>query len=391
MPGPVPDIPMMNQPRRALEQSQELDPLIQPMHMAIVIAGLGAGGAERVVSLLAGGWVSKGHRITMITFEEEGAPVFHQLDPGVRVLRLGNRVGRGRLGAVRTVLRRYLRLRRTLNSLQPDVTISFLTKINVLTMLASLGTGRKVVISERNNPQLQHASRLWTWALRRLHWRADAIVMPTSASLECLDAAARKRAAIIPNPITIDVARRVEGAEFVLAATGRLTWQKGFDLLLDAFARIAERHPKWKLVIWGEGEERAALEQRIRDRGLAHRVTMPGNSRSPEEWVRQADAFVLSSRHEGFSNALGEALVAGLPVASFDCAYGPADMIRHGENGLLAANGDVSALAAELDRLMGDADLRLRLGRAARSIEQRLRPSTIVARWEQLVQQLAAR
>ncbi len=380
---------MMKQPPSDMASFLVPEARIGPMHIAIVIAGLGAGGAERVVSLIAGNWVGNGHRITIIAFEEPDAPIFHPLDPRVELLRLGgSRSARRGLAGLRTNFQRCLRLRRTLDALRPDVTISFLTKINVLTLLASLGSEQRVVVAERNNPRLQRASRLWTLMLARLHWRANAIVMQTQASLECLGRAARRRAIVIPNPITINPTGRADRPKFTLAATGRLTWQKGFDLLLDAFARIAERHPLWTLVIWGEGEERAALERQIRDRGLARRVTMPGNSRSPEEWVEQADAFVLSSRYEGFSNALGEAMAAGLAVAAFDCPYSPADMIRHGENGLLVANGDVAALATELDRLLGDGDLRLRLGRAARGIEERLRPSTIIARWEQVLLQV---
>lgn len=361
-------------------------------HIAFVIAGLGAGGAERVVTLIAGRWAMRGRRITVIAFDDVDAPVFHPMDDAVRMVRLGIGPGEGRrMAGLFVSFRRLHALRKALSALEPDVTISFLTKMNVLTLLASLGTGRRVVVSERNNPRLQKLSRLWPFLLARLHWRADAIVMQTRNSLECLGDAARKRARVIPNPIETGTLLRPsprgsrQGPR-LLAATGRLTWQKGFDMLIDAFAAVAARHPEWTLAIWGEGEERQALQSQICQRGLADRVRLAGNSSSPGEWLGQADAFVLSSRYEGFSNALAEAMAAGLPVVSFDCAYSPSDMIETESNGLLVDDGDVPALATALNRLLGDALLRTRLGVAARETGDRLRPDMIVKHWDDMLE-----
>src|SRR3546814_10544152 len=104
-----------------------------------------------------------------------------------------------------------------------------------------------------------------------------------------------------------------------MAAVGRLVPQKGFDRLLDAFSRIATDHPDWTLVIWGEGPDRAALEEQRRRLGLDGRVEMPGVSKQPGVWIEQSDLFILSSRFEGWGLVLGEAMAAGLPVISFDC------------------------------------------------------------------------
>ncbi|WP_157218492.1 glycosyltransferase family 4 protein [Flavisphingomonas formosensis] len=377
----------MNEQPRTLAPAQGR--AVAPLHIALVIAGLGAGGAERVVSLLSADWVGRGHRVTLISFDSAAAPIFHGLDPRVRLERLGIASDR-RLGGLLATLRRACMLRRTLDRLAPDVTISFLTKINVLTLLASLGTRRRVIISERNNPRLQQASRGWTMLLSRLHRRADGIVMQTRASLECLGATARRRAHVIPNPIVIEPLPGPPRDGLILAATGRLTRQKGFDMLIDAFARVADRHPRWMLRIWGEGPDRPELERRIAGYGLGHRISLAGNSRSPGEWVGQADAFVLSSRYEGFPNALGEAMAAGLPVLSCNCAYGPADLIHSGEDGLLVPVEDVAALAEGLDRLMGDAALRDRLGVAARDVAERCHPRRVTTLWDGVLAEVSA-
>ncbi|WP_340313074.1 glycosyltransferase family 4 protein [Rhizorhabdus argentea] len=361
----------------------------KPPHIVLVVAGLGAGGAERVISLLSGEWAARGRVVTIVAFDSPDAPIFHRLHPAVRVVRLGiSAGGPNPLKGLWTVAKRYRALKQALGALEPDIIISFLTKINVLTLLACLGTDRRVIVSERNNPRLQHASCLWTTLLARLHWRADAIIMQTRKSCECLGAKARARACVIPNPIDIDPTIGAARASFTLSATGRLTWQKGFDMLIDAFATIADRHPQWTLAIWGEGEARDALKRQIESYRLSERVQLRGNSRSPGDWVGQSDAFVMSSRYEGFGNALGEAMAAGLPVVSFDCDYGPSDMIDDEHDGLLVRPNNVPGLAAALDRLLSDEELRVRLGKAAATTAKRFRPRVIIGEWDRMLAEL---
>lgn len=139
------------------------------------------------------------------------------------------------------------------------------------------------------------------------------------------------------------------------------------------------------MVILGEGPERAALERAIHERGLADRVMLPGVSKNPEEWLRACDLFVLSSRYEGFPNALGEAMACGLPVVSFDCPVGPGEIIIDGEDGLLVPAGDVSALAAALRRLIDNPDEAARMGDRAARVVERFGEEAVAARWEALL------
>lgn len=354
----------------------------EPRRLAFVLAGLSAGGAERVLSLLSADWVERGRQVTVIAFDHDGDPIFHPLDPRVEVVRLNLPPAARNF---RNVLRRILALRRALRAARPNVTVSFLTKVNVLTLLASLGTKRRVIISERNNPRVQAADPLWNRLLARLQGRAESIVMQTEASLACLTPAARARATVIGNPIAEWRDAPPPRNTRVLAAAGRLTPQKGFDLLIEAFERVAPRHPEWRLRIWGEGELRPELERMVAERGLRDRVDLPGNSKGPAEWIRGAEAFVLSSRYEGFGNVLGEAMSAGLPAVSFACDFGPGVLIRDEVDGLLVPPGDVEALAAALDRLLGDEALRDRLGGAARASVARFAPERVVARWEEVL------
>src|ERR1700733_4389767 len=167
-----------------------------------------------------------------------------------------------------------------------------------------------------------------------------------------------------------------------LAAMGRLDYQKGFDLLIDAFARAAEGQPDWSLVILGEGPERRRLEEQIHTRGLEPRVQLLGWVSDPSRVLRDCDAFVLSSRYEGFPNALLEAMALGLPAVAVDCPSGPADIIRSEVDGLLVPLGSVPALTTALRRLMCDEKLRHRLGREAVQVVGRFSSERYYARWE---------
>lgn len=366
-----------------------VDGALRQQHAVFVIAGLGAGGAERVVSLIAGAWIAKGWKVTVLAFDGPEDPIYHDFHPAVKIRRFGLSSGGGKVRSMLAQGRRIMAIRRTLNLLRPDIVISLLTKINLLTLVATLGTSHKVIVSERNNPQAQRANAAWNILLARFYGRAAAIVMQTRASLDCLPPHARAKARVIPNPILPPQSSKLISMEWpVVTAVGRLTYQKGFDLLIEAFASIAPSHPDWKLVIWGEGEMRPALEGQVRALGLIDQILLPGASKIPGGWVHEAAIMVLSSRYEGFPNALGEAMASGLPVVAFDCPFGPSDLIRQDVDGLLIPPGDVAALAQAIERLIVDEALRTRLGSAAGRSVLRLTPARIIAQWDSLVREI---
>jgi glycosyltransferase involved in cell wall biosynthesis len=207
------------------------------------------------------------------------------------------------------------------------------------------------------------------------------------------------RIEVIPNPIQWplpDSGPKIEpdtvckpGRKILLAA-GRLVPQKGFDLLIDAFACLSERHGDWDLAIVGEGPERQHLESDISARGLGTRVFLPGWAGNIADWYRRAQLYVFSSRFEGFGNTLAEAMAHGVPAVSFDCKAGPKDIIRSETDGLLAPNEDVPALTAALDRLMGDADLRQSFGCAAKAVRDRYSLQRVAEMWESVLQDTLA-
>lgn len=357
---------------------------IEPMHVAILTSGLGAGGAEQVIAQIARHWCAAGHRVSVIAFDRPGEPVYHRLPAEVRLHRLGSPAGA--LGTARRVLA----LRRVLSASRPTVLCSFLTKNNLIAALATIGTGTRLICAERNNPERQDAHPLWNRALGLLYRRADAIVCQTDAVRRCFPAAVRRRLVTISNPVAApDVSPSFDDARRI-CAVGRLTHQKGFDVLLRAFALIAPRFPAWTLTIRGEGPDRAALEAAVADLSLQGRVRLPGLSSVPRGWVAECDLFVLSSRYEGFPNVLGEAMAAGLPAVAANCDFGPADMVEHGRTGLLVAPDDPQALADALAEMIADRAARERMGTAAAQAMARFAPERVLAQWDRLLAAVTA-
>lgn len=351
--------------------------------LAVLLTGLGAGGAERVVMLLTRHWRAQGHEIHIISFDAPDAPVYFDIPEGVALHRL-DIIGRG-LGPLR-VARRLMALRRVLAEIEPDTLISFLTKNNVLALLSTWRRPIHTIVCERNNPMRQKASRVWNMLVNRLYPLADAIVMQTRASLVCLPAGVEGAVAVIPNPIEAPKGQPApESAAKTLVAVGRLVPQKGFDMLIDAFSDVQSDFPDWQLKIFGSGPLQDRLTAQISAHGCGERIFLAGQTDAPGGWVNEAHAFVLSSRFEGFPNVLGEAMATGLPVLSFDCPFGPAEMITNGVDGLLVPEGDVESLADAMRRMLSDRDFRAGLALEARKKATEYSVSRVVAQWDTLL------
>jgi glycosyltransferase involved in cell wall biosynthesis len=174
----------------------------------------------------------------------------------------------------------------------------------------------------------------------------------------------------------------------VAVAAGRLCRQKGFDLLISAWSRVAEQHPDWRLHIYGSGPRRGRLQAGIDRLGVSDRIHLMGFCEQLEVELSRASMFVLSSRFEGFPMVLIEAMNLGTPVVTYDCPTGPAEVVEDGVTGLLVEARSVPALAAAINRAIDDPQLRESMGAAGRERVCRLDTDAISHRWERLLDEL---
>lgn len=191
-------------------------------------------------------------------------------------------------------------------------------------------------------------------------------------------------ASFMPNPLPFMPEVPSPRTENVVVSIGRLHDQKGIDMLLDAWSETAPLHPDWRLRIYGSGEDEEILKKQCTALGLDDSVDWMGRTNDVPGALRGGSVFVLSSRGEGFPLAVMEAMAAGVPCAAFDCAPGVHEIIRDGEDGLLATLGNTGELARRLDTLMSDKALRDAMGEAARVNVQRFTTDAVVRGWEEL-------
>jgi glycosyltransferase involved in cell wall biosynthesis len=224
-------------------------------------------------------------------------------------------------------------------------------------------------------------------AIIRAYPRLDAVTVLTehdrTAYQQAL-AGSDVRLACIPNGIPPQDAPSAAHDAKRLVAAGRLTSQKGFDLLLKAFAIVRARHPDWTLTIFGAGPWHKRLTDQRDTLGLTGAVHLPGVSRNLDRELAASSIFVLSSRFEGLPMVLLEAMSTGLPVVAFDCPTGPAEVIEHGVTGLIVPPKDVNGLATALAELIEDPDRRRAMGAAAFESSRRYFMPSIRDSWERL-------
>jgi glycosyltransferase involved in cell wall biosynthesis len=278
-------------------------------------------------------------------------------------------------------LRTDVALLRAFRSIRAGVLIT--TRAGFNELAAQLAAPDVVTIGQEHMNFHSHLPGL-TRAMRRHYGRLDALTTLNEDDRRDYERLVR-RAVRIPNALPPLGGGVADPEAKVIVAAGRLTRQKGFDLLLRAFERVAREEPGWQLRIYGGGPERSALQEQILGSELYGQALLMGSTRHLGEELAQGSLFVLSSRFEGFGMVIVEAMSKGLPVVSFDCPRGPSEIISHGRDGLLVPPEDVDALASALLELMRDPERRRAYAAAALEASAAYDVAVVGREWDALL------
>jgi glycosyltransferase involved in cell wall biosynthesis len=225
--------------------------------------------------------------------------------------------------------------------------------------------------------------------IARYYGRFDAICVLTGTNrLEYQRLLPTTAIVQIPNAVHQVEPERSQQVNPVVIAAGRLVPQKGFDLLIQAFAQVVPEHPEWRLRIFGTGPRKGQLSGLVEQYGLGEHVSMPGRTDRLEKELTDASVYALSSRFEGLPMVMIEAMTHALPVVAFDCPTGPRDVLADGVDGVLVPPRDVDALAAALNRVIADRALRVRMGKQAVKTSHAYAPELVMPLWEDLFSEL---
>ena len=343
------------------------------------------GGTERVGSMLANGLSEAGYEIVLGSISYGDKPFF-PINKDINIISLFNSPGRTLYRTPNIIYT----IRKLLKEEKIDTLIVVETMSILFTLPATLGLPVTHICWEHFNFNSDLGKKGRRVARQLAARYCDSVVTLTERDkgywLQGTQHKSQITAIANPCPFPVQEYIKEEDTKTVLAA-GRLTYQKGFDMLLDAWIQVNKNMPDWTLKIVGEGEDRAKLTDFIKKNKLTDSVELVGNTDNVGQYYKEAEIFCLSSRFEGFPMVLLETLAFGLPVVSFDCDTGPAEVLED-TGSILVAKNDVDRLALSLIELMKDDEQRAIISLKSKDKARLYQPEKIVSQWVDLLENL---
>ena len=356
------------------------------MKLAFITANLGSGGAERVTSLLANQFCQKGYEVEIVFFRNR--LVFYDLDERVKIVVIGEQCHS------EAMWRKMLWLRSYVKKEKPDVVIPFRVSVYCTTILSLLGLSVPILASERIDPHIPDS--YWTYLRKLLLPFVKHLVVQTEYIKSYYPKFIQKKTSIIYNPVNDEVFHQIENGELKIEngerlnriiSVGRLYPQKNQEMMIRAFAKVADKFPEWQLVIYGEGPLRESLELIVDSLELQDRVLLPGRTEHVIEELRKSKIFCMSSDYEGMSNSMIEAICVGLPIITTNVS-GTEELIIDGKNGFLVPPNDEEQMAQCFNTLMGSDEFLNQFSVYNKKLSCRFKTEAIVNQWEQLLNEI---
>lgn len=359
------------------------------MKITFVTATLTSGGSERVMSIVANKMQERGYEVEIVCLNDQ--IVFYPINKGIKITHVEVEAG------TKSLPKKLWWFRKHIQKTQPDVVIAFMVSVYTVTLLALMGIDIPVISSVRNDPAYSNLRKKITRKI--LLPRSAHVVVQTQQIKEFFNKNIQKKTTVIYNPVNEKVFETSYDDDNVddnlglkikdkrlnrIISVGRLYPQKDQKMMIEAFAKVSESFPDWKLVIFGEGPEREALESLVERLKVKDKVLLPGRSENIIDELNKSKVFCLSSIYEGMSNALVEAICVGLPIVTTKVS-GTEELIKDGENGFIVNIGDTDAMAEALTKILEDENLQKQFAEKNKAQAIKFETNTIVDQWENLV------
>lgn len=357
------------------------------MKITFVTATLTSGGSERVMSIIANKMQERGYDVEIVCLNDQ--IVFYPINEGIKIIHVEVESGTKSLPKKLWWFRRYIK------QTQPDVVIAFMVSVYTVTLLSLMGVDIPVISSVRNDPAYSNLRKKITRKL--LLPQSAHVVVQTQQIKQFFNKNIQKMTTVIYNPVNEKVfeASYDDDNENLklkvkeerlnrIISVGRLYPQKDQKMMIEAFAKVSERFPEWKLVIFGEGPERESLESLVERLKVKDNVSLPGKSENIIDELKKSKIFCLSSIYEGMSNALVEAICVGLPIVTTRVS-GTEELIENGVNGFVVNVGDKDSMAKALIKIIEDETLQNQFAEKNKAQAIKFETNTIVDQWEDLV------
>ena len=356
------------------------------MKIDFIVNSLVAGGAERVLILLANHFDEKGHDVSIITFNE---PEVFSANSTVKRVRLhGGRYKNHTIRSIRNLQKLYAKKEN-----RPDIMMPFMTQTNFIGALVGKIYGIKVVSAEHNN-HLRETNLIGSLARKYMYRISDALTVLTSFDKNYYESKG-VNVHVMPNPCTFEIFKEESRTrKNVILAVGDLNryYHKGFDNLIPLIAPILKENKDWILKFVGGGEEGTKLLKELSEtHKISNQIIFEGYSTKVGDIMSQSEIYVLSSRTEGLPMVLIEAFSKGMACIAFDCVTGPSEIIDHNVNGLLIEDQNFDAMAEGINTLIKDKELRLRLAEKGANSLERFKIDTIYNKYLDIFESIMAK
>ncbi len=346
------------------------------LKIVFLMNALGCGGAERVAISYANWLVSNTNNdVYFLTFENQAAA--YDVDQKVKIMSMPNYNKKNRLLAI---FKRYEFCKKSFKKIRPNIIFAMFYQTQIYAYLAK---SRNVLLigSERCNMNVN--SFLGRTLSKFIAKKCNGFIFQTTGMRKYFPSKVQENSIVIPNAVSnadvYNLKKTKKGK--IIIGIGRLTYQKGFDVLIKAFARINTKHPDYILQIYGEGIDQEKLQNLINELGINKQAQLMGVSNNIIKKLASSEIFVLSSRFEGMPNALIEAMASGTACIATNCDFGPRDLIIDGDNGLLIPVDNEEILAEKINFLIENKKVRKKYETNAISIREELKPYNIYSKY----------